>query len=103
MRKFQPGQRPFNQFGNKFLRADFHKLLGFDDQIGFSHGSVNAQDPTRGSEATLILDGASVKVPFGLPERNDDGLRWHHNFQMPTNVVVELLETVIEVSMVISR
>ena len=101
MREFQTGQSALNQFGHKFLGADLNELLGFHNEVGFSHGSIDGQNPPRISEAALVLDRPCVEVSFGLSQRDDDGLRRNHNFQMASDMVIQLLEAVVEMRVIV--
>src|SRR5580658_871662 len=96
-------QRRFYQLGQKIFRANFYQTRGLGDNFRFAGLGANGKDPSSAIQATLIQDVTVAEI-FSCQDEGDlHAVRWHDQFKMSADVLIERAETLLEIVVIVSR
>src|ERR1700722_6929426 len=82
VRQLESGKSPLDELRNKFLGAYFDQARGALDELGLSDGTVDAEDPARAAERSLVDYCAVVKIARARSEGNADAVARYDQLEM---------------------
>src|SRR5215467_15912276 len=99
MSQRQPRKCLLHEPADECLRTDFHELRRLENQVCFTDGSFDTENPSRTTEPVLIADLSCIHIVFDRLEWNRNSVRGNDRFQMCPDVLVQGCETVRKVIM----